>query len=331
MKTKLIIILTICLWIMSGDITVNADITTFYAVDDCYTQIIAPNDNHDGSTLAVCSATTTSQPVRYNSLLKWDISALDGKVINSAKIRLYIYASGGTLPFYIRKIADDGWIEETVTWNTMPDRGDIIYQGLCGEPGGWNEHEHIWIAEYVDEEKGDFISVWYGAIGTDYAGDYNFYRDKEYDGGSVQPELVVNWSDPIEYPVNLFGGGFNTSTPYVELHWEWNYDLIDFFEVQNSSDGDSWTYLGQSTTTNYTDLQVNNGTERHYRIRACNLTDEVWSNSSFSDVNFDKVYFDMVVGGGGNGGVTGIFLIPTVIIIILICVLGLFYFRGKGR
>lgn len=101
---------------------------------------------------------------------------------------------------------------------------------------------------------------------------------------------------PPSDPIDLFGAGFNASSPYVELHW--NHTLVDvqFFEVQNSTDKVTWAYLGSNTTAEYTDLQVVNGTERYYRVRACNFTDGNWYNSSFTDINFEKVYFIPIEG-----------------------------------
>ena len=113
------------------------------------------------------------------------------------------------------------------------------------------------------------------------------------------PKLTITWTAvfPPSDPDLLFGAGFNATAPYVELHW--NHSLVDvwFFEVQNSSDAVSWTYLGQSSTANYTDSQVINGTERYYRIRAVNQTMGTWYNSSFTDINFETVYFIEAVGG----------------------------------
>ncbi len=103
---------------------------------------------------------------------------------------------------------------------------------------------------------------------------------------------------PPSDPDLLFGAGFNSSSPYVELHWNHSLEDVQFFEVQNSSDGISWTYLGQTTTANYTDFQVVNGTERYYRIRACNQTDGDWYNSSWSHPDFEIVYFIPVIEPG---------------------------------
>lgn len=92
-------------------------------------------------------------------------------------------------------------------------------------------------------------------------------------------------------PINLFGAGFNATYPYVELHWNHSLLNFNFFEIQNSSDRESWEYLGQSATLNYTDYQVIDGTERYYKVRACKKTGDTWYNSSFGYPDFEIVYF----------------------------------------
>ena len=126
--------------------------------------------------------------------------------------------------------------------------------------------------------------------------------------------------EPPDDPNLLFGAGFNNSSPYVELHW--NHTLIDvqLFEIQNSSDSVSWTYLGQSTTANYTDTQVVNGTYRYYKVRACNNTGAVWYNSSYSNIDLERVYFISEI-SNGNGepseDYAGLLIIGLVIGLIL--------------
>lgn len=126
---------------------------------------------------------------------------------------------------------------------------------------------------------------------------------------------------PLESPANLFGAGFNASSPYVSLYWKSNLTGINLFEVQNSTDGVSWAYLGSNTTMEYHDLQVINGTERYYRVRACNFTQAIWDNSSWTDTNFETVYFVEAAEGGGDTYLTGsigIFLIVLIIIIPIV-------------
>ena len=125
----------------------------------------------------------------------------------------------------------------------------------------------------------------------------------------------------LETPAYLFGAGFNASNPYVDLYWESNLTGITLFEVQNSTDKITWGYLGQNTTSEYHDFQVINGTERYYRVRACNYTDPVWDNSSFTDINFETVYFveateaagdTIIMGGSGVFWIILIIMVPIV-------------------
>ena len=130
-----------------------------------------------------------------------------------------------------------------------------------------------------------------GRLGSWSKATYETGRDHILDFGSEEEPPKLEASN------KLFGAGFNASVPNVILRWASNLTDISFFEVQNSTDKISWDYLGQSTTNQYIDLQVTNGLERFYRIRACNYTDGAWDNSTFTDINFEKVYF--VSGGDG--------------------------------
>jgi len=120
----------------------------------------------------------------------------------------------------------------------------------------------------------------------------------------VDPEPThTAWGEeqesPTPYlPTNLFGAGFNDSSPYASLYWKSNLTNVDFFEIQNSTDKISWDHLGTNTTTEYHDFEVVNGTERYYRVRACHFEHDQWFNSSFTDINFEKVYFFMPIGNG---------------------------------
>ncbi len=170
----------------------------------------------------------------------------------------------------------------------------------------------IWIYGFTNEEVYKYFMN--GTYTTEHwdtsakpgfysmATDGDFFWFVEFNNDEVYkfegpPSIILPPSDPDL----LFGAGFNASSPFVELHW--NHSLIDvqFFEIHNSSDGLSWAYLGQSNTANYTDTQVNNGTERFYRVRAVNQTGGTWYNSSWSAVNFETVYFIPDTGNLLNG------------------------------
>ena len=164
----------------------------------------------------------------------------------------------------------------------------------------------------------------------------NVTRSHEWLNATYQSNIddLVDYGEEEEYvdkpmytPTYLFGAGFNGSAPVVDLYWTSNHTDIDFFEVQNSTDKVTWAYLGQNTTTEYHDLRVINGTQRYYRVRGCNFTDAVWSNSSWSDVNFETVYFVEAVTGGAIPavvvGATGKYYALAIILLILGLLLGL--------
>jgi len=140
-------------------------------------------------------------------------------------------------------------------------------------------------------------------------------------GSEEEPEAVA-----LEAPTYLFGAGFNDSTPVVDLCWSTNLTGITLFEVQNSTDKISWSYLGSNTTAEYHDLQVVNGTRRYYRVRACNFTGAVWDNSTWTDIDFETVYF--IRAGAGNGApavevAMGKYYALAIILLILGLLLGL--------
>lgn len=206
--------------------------------------------------------------------------------INYVYLYFECYANDGPSDDYFRVYIWDG--------GTLFDMGNIApdgspyaykYKDVTTELDTWNKIDSSYTRIVYKKVKGA-DEVWIRRC----------YLNVSYTTLEPEPSVV-----PPSDPIDLFGAGFNDSSPYVELHW--NHSLVDvqFFEVQNSSDGISWDYLGQNTTAQYTDFQVVNGTERYYRVRACKFTDGAWYNSSWTDVNFEKVYFILAGNPSENG------------------------------
>ncbi len=166
---------------------------------------------------------------------------------------------------YIKNYWNGNMYQEKAETDSIDEvRMRIVSGATSSSTNPQSEIEYVFIRKYVEPEP--IHTAW----------------------GSEEEEITI---EPPSDPNLLFGAGFNASFPYVELHWNHSLVNVTIFEIQNSTDGVSWNYLGQSTTANYTDTQVINGTERYYRIRACNQTDGDWYNSSFTAINFEKVYF----------------------------------------
>ncbi|MBA7491310.1 hypothetical protein ES702_01855 [subsurface metagenome] len=160
------------------------------------------------------------------------------------------------------------------------------------------------MAVYVDNVLAATVPI--------YAGDAA-NPDRLYIGSTGNLANGEYWTDDIlidddmtlpvlllENPGNLFGAGFNDSIPFVNLRWASNLTDISFFEIHNSTDKIVWEYLGQSANNSYNDFQVVNGTERYYRVRACNYTGVSWNNSTWTDIDFEKVHY--VIGNGAGPG-----------------------------
>jgi len=223
----------------------------------------------------------------------------------------------------------DIWRKSTETYLIQNDEEDhdenqiITHMGIgwysgAGDPGtvtydGVND----WIDARPDRTPGSVYS----------------YIDNFRVGKYCDPEpTIIAWGaeeDPpiIEVPSKLFGAGFNASSPFVNLRWTSNLTDISFFEIQNSTDKITWEYLGQSTNNSYNDFQVVNGTERYYRVRACNLTGAAWDNSTWADTDFETVYY--LIGGGAPGPAAGLF--PGLAIGIALLIIGAIIALEKRR
>lgn len=225
---------------------------------------------------------------------------------NLNQIRFF-YNDGANTPFLVNPDYVDGYWHRAF-WAVKPFRSNI-----------WIDE-----VEEIDDATQDYAGInldvdgYIGKMKSTTNPGYDFFdgildevrisnidRSEAWGQASYQSEIddLLDFGDEEERPSlvtpdKLFGAGFNGSTPVVDLYWSTNLTGITLFEVQNSTDKISWTYLGQNTTNEYHDLQVVNGTERYYRVRACNYTGAAWDNSTWTDINFETVYFVMPVGNG---------------------------------
>ena len=271
----------------------KADTSTIYNTDDTYvsTQFLTTPQGSATNLVVGTHASGASKVARV--LLKFDLSGIpESAIITDADIYLYCYNVLGNRNLQLYSVIDDSWGEGTAHWNNQPAHIALLLQFAKPGSTGWRVYSGINIDNFViDEFDNDKIVSFKIKLDNEATGSFHrdVYYSKEYNG--LDSYLQVTYTIPPEVITEFYGAGFNSSSPYVELHWTWDYEDRDFFEVQNSSDGDSWTYLGQNITTCYTDTLLVNGTMRYYRVRACNETNGGWDNSTWSDVNFEKVYF----------------------------------------
>jgi hypothetical protein len=134
-------------------------------------------------------------------------------------------------------------------------------------------------------------------------------------------EIPAPVYDPLILdPDLLHGTGINATPGYIIIRWSHNTSgIVDNFEVQNSSDGITFYFLGTSPTNNFTHTGPVNGSYQYYRVRSTHFN-TTWFNSSWSNINLERVYF--LAGSGGGVGVASIALG------IILLLVGLLF--GKG-
>ncbi len=240
-----------------------------------------------------------------------DKGVLDTTSVNFIMGSWFSCPQNGTadsITVYIKQEVTDGKIKCAIY-----KRADNTLVGYTEEwtvSIGWDDWKTLDIVSGGELEALDYYLVLWQNKGN------RFYLDAEDGKGGYQsraynvfpnPWTPTPWGQKVSIyctysvatpiPFKLFGAGFNESVPYVELHWSYDdLELVDFFEVQNSTDGIVWDVSGYNTSTQYIDYQVVNGTERYYRVRACKEQDG-WRNSSWIQ-NFETVYF--LKGSGGS-------------------------------
>ncbi|WP_428269327.1 DUF7594 domain-containing protein [Haliangium sp.] len=85
-------------------------------------------------------------------LLRFDLSAAPGSSVSQAILRLYSNDPSGVCDLV--RIDDDGWSEDTLTWNDMPAPG-VSLGAVSGVAGGW---VYVDVTDYVsDEYAGDGV------------------------------------------------------------------------------------------------------------------------------------------------------------------------------
>ncbi len=179
---------------------------------------------------------------------------------------------------------------------------------------------NLYIRETITKEGWFDIRAY--TVGSDDKDDYNNVFNLTIRG-------------PVSPPSLLFGAGFNSSNPFIEIYWNPG-SLVTDYELQNSTDTISWSILSFPISTSYNDTssELNNGTYRYYRVRSRRFTGVGYKNSTWSNINLEKVYFLRVGGpgpgisqGGGIGWVIGGWILLPPILLVL----STFLKRGKRK
>lgn len=189
-----------------------ADAAVISPTDDAYVVNTAPSTPSPTET-RVLTWTAYMSGGRGRSYLKFPVSGLpDASLLTSATLALYQYDAGGFVPWVnVYRVADDGWSETTLTWDTRPlptpTSAQLMVRKNAGFGADWVSFDLLdtgtW-APGVDLSDG-WLSV---LIKSDESGDerHNFYSSN---AASLHPQLeLVFVPEPMTAGVLVICGGW---------------------------------------------------------------------------------------------------------------------------
>jgi hypothetical protein len=132
--------------------------------------------------------------------------------------------------------------------------------------------------------------------------------------------LNITWEyipPTVNAPNKLYGIGLNetaTKKGNTTLRFNHSGGECDFFEVQHSTNGITFSYLDKIENTSkkeYIHNNLLNGSYNWYRIRACKYKNGQWYNSSWSNINLERVMF-ILTSGTGNQTIIQYIQVPVI-------------------
>jgi hypothetical protein len=144
-------------------VTTPSETVTLTPTADAYVSSTAATTNYGtASKLAV-----DNSPVE-NAYLKFDLSALAGKTIVSAKLQLRATTSGSLGMQNIRMVTEDGWTESGLTYSTRPALGSSVL-GSLGPVTANTNYEVVLSASALQGDIGGLLSLGINATSSDGA------------------------------------------------------------------------------------------------------------------------------------------------------------------
>jgi len=168
---------------------VSASAATLYPTHDAYVSEQNHGTNYGGQNFLWVGWSA----LLIDTYIKFDVSAHEGKTIESADLRLYVYYLNTTTDHLISRNTED-WSEDTITWDDTPASADSsAVPGATTVDAYWE----IDVTSYVQ----DFLDGTYENYGFHLTKDapldgFLYIWSKEY--SSNQPELVLTLSSGVE-------------------------------------------------------------------------------------------------------------------------------------
>ncbi len=155
----------------------------FSTASDAYIRENAPDTRHGSQTILVVAA----NPDDRNTLLKFNVSGINGRKVTSAKLRLSVKdgsPSGGD--FY--KITNNSWTGSTVTWNTRPATD---FSTALAKLGTVTAGQTV----FVDLTSRITTDGTYGFQISSQSSDQAVYHSNDGDNDNIRPKLEITVSN----------------------------------------------------------------------------------------------------------------------------------------
>jgi hypothetical protein len=169
--------------------------------DDAYASSSEPAQTHDDDRLGVQASNLGSCSPTGIAYLKFD-AGFSGSLSRAALWMYNTLPSSTATVLGVHAVADDSWVESTLTWNNAPPLGALLASAIPPASAGWMEFSSPGLTAYmVGEQGGDGIASLAVQVDTCSGDlvDVNVFEDRENTGGSGElPYLLLESVTAVE-------------------------------------------------------------------------------------------------------------------------------------
>ncbi len=198
-----------CLGLATSTPAVASTLTTLVPTDDTYIRGGGSEGQYFDADPMLRVKNSSGEDNDRETLLRFDLSGVRGRVV-AATLRLHCQAltNGAPAAACVHSVTDDGWQEDTATWNTAPPAAALLASRTDIETTG-QAYEFDVTAFVVQELGAD------GVVSFRLRDDVEVKKAVDFDSreGATPPALVVETIEEASISVQVYGSGQVTLSP----------------------------------------------------------------------------------------------------------------------